>query len=281
MTKIIHTTQELSALRAEWRSQKAKVGLVPTMGALHAGHLSLIPQVREQVEKVVVSIFVNPTQFGPNEDFARYPRHEARDITKLTSMGVDAIYLPKAEAMYPKGYATVVHVAGLGEGLCGPLRPGHFDGVATVVAKLLIQVMPDVAIFGEKDYQQLQVIRHMAKDLNLPVKILDGATIREKDGLAMSSRNQYLSDAERVVATALFRILQQTATALRAQPEAVEALLVAGEKALFTAGFQSVDYLQLCDAETLKPLGRLEGKARLLVAAYLGKTRLIDNIAVE
>lgn len=280
MIKIIHTPQELAALLADWRGRKTRIGLVPTMGALHAGHLSLLAQAKENADRVIASIFVNPTQFGPNEDLDKYPRHETRDIAKLDAMGVHAVYLPKTEVMYPAGYATTIHVAGVSEGLCGAKRPGHFDGVATVVAKLLLQVLPDVAVFGEKDYQQLRVIRRMVLDLNIPVSILSGATMREEDGLAMSSRNQYLSAEERAVAPKLYEILQRTKSQLNRQPDAVEKVLKSALEELLASGFAAVDYLELCDAENLQPLWGLTRPARLLAAAYLGKTRLIDNIAV-
>jgi pantoate--beta-alanine ligase len=280
MTKIIHTPQDLIAQVAVWRAAKARIGLVPTMGALHAGHLSLIAQARESAEKVIVSIFVNPTQFGPDEDFDQYPRHETRDIAKLTAMNVDAIYLPKVNSMYPEGFATSVHVTGISEGLCGAHRRSHFDGVATVVTKLLLQAMPDIAIFGEKDYQQLQVIKRVVADLNIPIKILSGATMREDDGLALSSRNQYLSADERKIAPLLQAMLQETAIKIQAEPLQVAALLQAGREKLIVSGFEFVDYMELCDAGNLQPLQIWNQPARLLAAAYLGKTRLIDNIAV-
>jgi pantoate--beta-alanine ligase len=280
MTKILHTKQELTTQIAQWRQKGSSIGFVPTMGALHAGHLSLLAQARDYAEKTVASIFVNPLQFGPNEDFDRYPRHETRDIARLASMGVDAIYLPKAETMYPQGFATTITVAALGDVLCGAARPGHFDGVATVVAKLLLQVMPEVALFGEKDYQQLQIIRRMVKDLDLPVQIIGCTTIREADGLAMSSRNQYLSKEDRAIAPALYATLQATAKEIQQTPHATAALLAEGANALTHAGFSKVDYLTLCDAETLQPLNAPDRPARLLAAAFLGKTRLIDNIAV-
>lgn len=272
---------------ARWRRRDERIALVPTMGALHDGHLSLVDLARGAADRVVVSIFVNPTQFGPGEDFERYPRDEAGDIAKLAQAGTDLVWMPRVTDMYRPDAATVVHVAGLTDGLCGPLRPGHFDGVATVVAKLLIGCAPDVAVFGEKDWQQLQVIRRMAADLDLPVTIIGAPTSREASGLARSSRNVYLSAAERPAAAALNQVLIDVAdrltTAAADDAAAVPAAIAAGIARLQALGYRPVQYLQLVDATTLVPLilppqpGR---PARLLVAAKLGSTRLIDNIPV-
>ncbi len=247
------------------------LGLVPTMGALHAGHLALVARARAENEAVYVSIFVNPLQFGANEDLDAYPRQLERDMALLQDAGADIVYTPSADLMYPEGFTTNIHVAGLSDTLCGAARPGHFDGVATVVAKLIGQTQPKRAYFGEKDYQQLCMIRRMVRDLNLPTEIVAVPTLREADGLAMSSRNAYLSDAQRAIAPALYETLLACADGL-ALPLAKARLL---EK-----GFESVDYLALCQANTLMPLEAPEPRARLLAAAWLGKARLIDNIEV-
>jgi pantoate--beta-alanine ligase len=277
------TLPTVDALRAFVRDCRAagdKVALVPTMGALHAGHLELVRMARRHAERVIVSIFVNPTQFGPNEDFTRYPRDAEGDLAKLLDAGADAVFLPPVEAMYPPGFSTTVTVAGLSEGLCGAFRPGHFAGVATVVAKLLLQALPDVALFGEKDYQQLKVIQRMARDLDIPVAIVGVPTVRETDGLALSSRNAYLTPAERQVAPRLIEVLRSIAERLTAG-EGAAPLLAAGMAELAAVGFAPVQYLEFRDAETLAPLERADRPGRLLAAAYLGRTRLIDNIPVE
>ncbi|MEO5707370.1 MAG: pantoate--beta-alanine ligase [Alteraurantiacibacter sp.] len=261
------------------------VALVPTMGALHDGHMTLVRAARERAGHVVVSIFVNPRQFGPREDLAAYPRQLAADQQRLADAGVALLWAPPVEVMYPQGYATSVSVAGLSEGLCGALRPGHFTGVATVVLKLFNQVQPDVALFGEKDWQQLAVIRRFAQDLNLTspcVKNIVGVPIvREADGLAMSSRNAYLSAEQRQVAGQL-NLLMRQALARIEMGEAVPGVLADVEQAIVAAGFTSVDYATLADAASLAPLGQTtQAPARLLVAARLGKTRLIDNMPLR
>jgi pantoate--beta-alanine ligase len=256
------------------------VGLVPTMGALHEGHLTLVRALGAVVDRVIVSIFVNPTQFAPGEDFTRYPRSEGEDIAKLSSLGVDMAYMPTVEAMYPAGFKTEIKVGGpLTEGLEAAVRPGHFTGVATVVAKLLLQAMPDVAAFGEKDYQQLQTVRRMAADLDLPIRILPVPTVRDEEGLALSSRNAYLSPAQLLVAQKLNKILARVSRRLRTGADALSACQ-SGAREIVAAGFAQVDYLTLADPDSLAPLLRLDRPARLLVAARLGPTRLIDNIAV-
>jgi pantoate--beta-alanine ligase len=269
---------ELRQQVGEWRAQGDRIGLVPTMGALHAGHLALVAAAQAQCRRVVASIFVNPKQFGPREDFAAYPRPEADDLAKLTTAKVDLVWMPPVEEMYPDGFTTTISLRGPAESLDGQHRPGHFDGVATVVAKLLTQVAPDAAFFGEKDYQQLLVVRRMARDLNLPVEIVGVPTVREADGLALSSRNVYLSPEERRIAPRLHRTMSEAASAIgQGTPPGsaiARAILALGE-----AGFQ-VEYLELRDAETLAPADTLTKPARLLVAAHLGRTRLIDNIAV-
>ncbi|QPQ54589.1 pantoate--beta-alanine ligase [Allosphingosinicella flava] len=280
----MQTLRDLPALRAALgalRTEGGKIAFVPTMGALHAGHMALIAEARRRARFVIASVFVNPTQFGPNEDFSRYPRQEARDAALLEENGCTLLWAPSVEVMYPGGpeMATRITVSGVSEGLCGASRPGHFDGVATVVAKLLNQVQPDFALFGEKDYQQLAVIRRMAADLDLAVEIAGVPTQRDADGLALSSRNAYLSPEERVAARALPRALGRAAAALQAGEE-VDAVLAAARAALADAGFASVDYVELRDADTLVPLAALDRPARLLAAARMGATRLIDNLPV-
>jgi pantoate--beta-alanine ligase len=262
-----------------WRAKGERVGLVPTMGALHRGHLALVEAARGQCERVVASLFVNPKQFGPREDFAAYPRDEAADLAKFREAGVDLVFAPSVEEMYPPGLAINIRVAGISEVLEGAHRPGHFDGVATVVAKLLLQCLPDAAFFGEKDYQQLMVVRRLVRDLDIPVRIEGVATVREPDGLALSSRNVYLSPEGRRVAPRLHQVMTDTAAALRERPDSVASALAAGISALEGVGFVT-DYLELRDAADLSPMITLDRPARLLAAARLGRTRLIDNIAV-
>jgi pantoate--beta-alanine ligase len=272
---------DLTALRrcvAGWRAAGERIVLVPTMGALHAGHRALMDEAGRIGRRTVVSIFVNPTQFGPNEDFSRYPRDLEADLALLGQAGVDAAWTPEVATMYPPGFTSRIEVAGLSEGLCGPFRPGHFAGVATVVTKLLNQVRPDVALFGEKDFQQLRVIQQAVADLDLAVEIHGVPTLREADGLALSSRNRYLSAEERAVAPRLHAVLADVAAAIR-DGSAVAGRIAAGKAALETRGFR-VQYLAVCDARTLVPVERVDGPARVLAAAFLGRTRLIDNIAV-
>ena len=247
------------------------------MGALHAGHLSLIGIAKNHATRIVASIFVNPAQFGPKEDFKRYPRDEAGDLAKLAQAGVDLVYIPHTAEMYPRGFATKVILPSLTEDLCGAARPNHFEGVATVVTKLLLQCAPDVAVFGEKDYQQLLVIKQLVRDLNIPVQIVPGPIVREEDGLALSSRNGYLSAAERKTAPILHQVLSEAAAAL-ANGEGCDAATSAGRFKLEGKGFR-VDYVAVRDPETLAPLfGPIKGPARVMGAAYLGTTRLIDNV---
>ena len=272
---------DLATLRrgvAGWRGAGERVVLVPTMGALHEGHLALVAEARRIGRRVVASIFVNPTQFGPNEDFSRYPRDLDADLALLGRAGADAAWTPAVETMYPPGFSTRIDVGGLTEGLCGPFRPGHFSGVATVVTKLLNQVGPDVALFGEKDFQQLRVIQQAVADLDLPVEIRGVPTVREADGLALSSRNRYLSPEERAAAPRLHAVLAEIAAGARGGSQ-VAGPLTDGRATLEAAGFQ-VQYLAVCDARTLAPVERVDGPARVLVAAFLGRTRLIDNVAV-
>jgi pantoate--beta-alanine ligase len=276
---VARTVAALREAVAGWRARQQRIALVPTMGALHRGHLALVQAARGECDRVVASLFVNPKQFGPREDFAAYPRDEAADLAKFREGGVDLVFAPSVEDMYPPGFVTAVHVTGIGDDLEGAHRPGHFDGVATVVSKLLLQCLPDISFFGEKDYQQLLVVRRMARDLDIPVRIEGVATVREPDGLALSSRNAYLNCAERRIAPSLYRVLTDTAAALIAARDTVAAALEDGLTALRQAGFQP-DYLELRDAADLSAMTRLDRPARLLSAAHLGRTRLIDNIAV-
>jgi pantoate--beta-alanine ligase len=275
----IKSAAELRPTIATWRRENLSIGFVPTMGALHEGHLTLVREARAKCDRVVVSIFVNPTQFGPNEDFNRYPRQEEQDSTLLQQAGCDLVFLPDVAEIYPDGYATSIHVSGLTENLCGAFRPGHFDGVATIVAKLFNLVMPDRAFFGEKDYQQLQVIKRLTQDLNLPIEITGVPTVREPDGLALSSRNAYLTETERKIAPMIFQTLTALAKTLKSGEPAAP-LLEKAKQDLRQSGFSKLDYLELVDAENLQPLNAANRPARLLVAAFLGKTRLIDNVAV-
>ncbi len=277
------TVRTVAALRREvdgWRGQRLKVALVPTMGALHEGHLALVARARALAERVVASLFVNPAQFGPNEDFALYPREEAADAAKLAAAGCNLLYAPGVAEIYPPGFAVTIDPGPLAGRLCGRFRPGHFKGVATVVTKLLLEARPDIACFGEKDYQQLQIIRSVVRDLDIPAQIEGVPTVREADGLALSSRNAYLTPAERRVAPALHRTLTDMAARVRTgtPPREAEA---AGAGALRDAGFTAVDYVEVCDALTLDPIARLDRPARALAAARLGTTRLIDNLPIE
>ena len=275
---VVRSIADVRALVAAWRAAGLRVALVPTMGALHAGHVSLVEIARRQADRVVVSIFVNPTQFAPTEDFSKYPRTFEADLEKLSAIGAEAVYAPPVEAMYPPGAATTVSVAGPATaGLEDVTRPFHFAGVATIVAKLFTQVGPDVAVFGEKDFQQLAVVRRMAADLDLAVEVIGAPTVREADGLAMSSRNVYLSADERATAPALHRILQEAVAAL-GKGLTAEMALAEARTAIAAAGFD-LDYLDLRAADDLGP-PRPGVPWRLLVAAMLGQTRLIDNIAV-
>jgi pantoate--beta-alanine ligase len=275
---IVNAIADLRARIAPLRERRVRIGLVPTMGALHEGHLSLVRETRERCGATVVSIFVNPTQFGPNEDFARYPRTFEADCAKLAGLA-KLVFAPSVAEMYPHGFATRIEVGGPALGLESDFRPHFFSGVATVVAKLLIAVMPDEATFGEKDYQQLLVIRRLVADLGLPIEIVAGATVREPDGLAMSSRNAYLSPSERKIASQLNAVLREVAEKVQ-QGKAIATVEEHGREALLHAGFASVDYVAVRDAETLAPPETLTRPARVLAAAKIGSTRLIDNFAM-
>jgi len=276
---IIRGRAELRDIVAGWRRSGARVAVVPTMGALHQGHLALARAALAAAERVIVTLFVNPRQFNSAADLAAYPRTEDADAAKLAPLGVHMLYAPDAGEIYPDGFATTVSVSGVSEGLCGAFRPGHFDGVATVVAKLFLQTGADLAFFGEKDFQQLHVVRRMARDLDIPITIVGCPTVREADGLALSSRNVRLSEAERVAAPTLAASLFATAKSLAGGMK-VELAVAAARAEILASGFREVEYLELRSAEDLRPLGALDGPARLLAAAWLGQTRLIDNVAV-
>jgi pantoate--beta-alanine ligase len=277
---IVRTVPDLRARVAAWRKMGDTIGLVPTMGALHAGHMALVRAARSGCDRVVVTLFVNPTQFGPSEDYTAYPRDEARDATLVAGTGAHLLFAPTVETMYPDDAATTVTVARLTEGLCGDHRPGHFAGVATVVTKLLVQAAPDRAYFGEKDYQQLQVIRRLATDLFLPVEIVGVPTVREIDGLALSSRNAYLTPVERMIAPALHATLAAAAARLADGVRRTGEEIVWATAELRRAGFARIDYVDVRDAATLERVEVVARPARAFAAAWLGRTRLIDNVAV-
>jgi len=275
----VHTIEELRDQVTNWREEGYLIALVPTMGALHDGHISLVQTALQKANRVVVSIFVNPAQFAPHEDFEAYPRETARDREQIARAGGHLVYAPSAEEMYPPGFSTRIFVGGVSEGLCGAARPHFFSGVATVVAKLFLQAMPDMAVFGEKDYQQLLVVRHLVQDLNLPIEILSAPVVREDDGLALSSRNAYLNVQERAIAPLMYRTISDIAQDI-AQGRAIDESVEAGRVRLESAGFL-VDYLEVRDSKDLALLSEIgETSARVLVAAHLGRTRLIDNFAV-
>ncbi|MEO9339988.1 pantoate--beta-alanine ligase [Mesorhizobium sp. SB112] len=276
---IVRTVAELRAAVAGWRAQGLLVAVVPTMGALHEGHLSLVRAAFERADRVIVTLFVNPKQFNNAADLAAYPRTEEDDARKLGPLGAHMLYAPDASEVYPAGFATNISVSGVSAGLCGGNRPGHFDGVATVVTKLFLQTGADVAMFGEKDFQQLHVVRRLARDLDIPIEVVGCPTVREADGLALSSRNQRLLPEEREIAPRLAEILAVLAGALGSGGKA-EPLLEAAKDKIVAAGFHNVEYLELRAESDLSPLDAVTEPARLLVAAWLGETRLIDNLPI-
>lgn len=274
--QIVRSSEELASAR---RALEGKLALVPTMGALHAGHMALVEEAKRRADKIAATIFVNPMQFGANEDFGRYPRREGEDARMLEAAGCDLLWMPSQSDIYPQGFSTTVHVSRVSERWEGEARPGHFDGVATIVAKLLTSVRPDVALFGEKDFQQLIVIRRMVEDLNIPVEIVAVPTVREEDGLALSSRNAYLSQEDRARAAALPRALEYARGAIL-DGTPVRMALDTGRKMLVEAAFSRIDYFALVDSATLEPLEAPAGEMRLIAAAAIGGTRLIDNLAL-
>ncbi|MFG1426674.1 pantoate--beta-alanine ligase [Roseixanthobacter glucoisosaccharinicivorans] len=276
--EVVETVDALRARVAAWRAAGEKIALVPTMGALHEGHIALVRQAKALARRIVVSIFVNPTQFAPNEDFSRYPRTFENDVALLAAEDVDVVYAPTAADMYPPGFATHFAMGGPALGLETDFRTHFFAGVAIVVSKLLIRTGPDYAMFGEKDYQQLKVVTRLAADLDLPVEIIPGATVREHDGLALSSRNRYLSPEERAIAPVIQQALKEAAAAIRSGTHADSAAAAAADR-IAAAGLK-VDYVAARHAESLAPLSGPDEPVRLLAAAWLGKTRLIDNIGV-
>lgn len=278
---VLRTISEMRRAVAAARRAGRRVGFVPTMGALHDGHLSLVRAARRETGCAVVSIFVNPTQFGPQEDFERYPRNEADDLRKCAGAGVDLVFVPAVEEMYRPDAATTVRVAGPTEHLCGPLRPGHFEGVATIVTKLLNIVQPDMVFFGQKDAQQLAVIRRMVRDLDMPVEVVGCPTVREPDGLALSSRNAYLSREERAQAVCLYEALQEARRRILRGERDVHALTAAMRQVVLATTPARIDYIELVDPQTLQPLERIEGHVLAALAVYIGRTRLIDNLTID
>ena len=279
--KIVRTVEDLRARVGAWRAKGLMVAVVPTMGGLHAGHVSLVHHALTQADRVVATLFVNPTQFGADEDLDAYPRDEARDAAMLAEAGCGLLFAPPVELMYPPGFSTRVIVDNLTGSLCGAARPGHFDGVSQVVAKLLIQAQADIAVFGQKDWQQLAVVTRMARDLDIPTRIIGAPTIREEDGLAMSSRNRYLTPAERAVAPVLSENMRKVIADVLAGADPLASCTTA-KAAILDAGFQSIDYLEIRTALELAPVTRLDPgtPCRIFAAAHLGRARLIDNMAI-
>jgi len=277
---ILRRLDALRALTAQWRAAGETVGVVPTMGALHEGHLSLVRAAKSGADRVIVTIFVNPRQFNSAEDLANYPRTEEEDARKLSPFGVDVVYAPTPDQVYPDGFATTVSVSGVSEGLCGAHRPGHFDGVATVVTKLFLQTGADRAFFGEKDFQQLQVVKRLARDLDIPVEVVGCPTVREADGLALSSRNIRLSPGARAKAPALYAVMTRAVARIGAGADP-ETALAEARAAILDGGYAEVEYLELRAEDGLAPLAAPDRPARLLAAAWLDGIRLIDNIPVR
>ena len=278
--KIIRSVKDLRKQIAKWRASEKSIALVPTMGALHDGHISLVKLAKKKADRVVVSIFVNPSQFAPTEDLSRYPRDEDGDLIRLNAVETDLVWMPHVTEMYPDGFSTGITPGNTARDLEGAFRPHHFGGVATVCCKLFNQVTPDIAIFGEKDYQQLVVLRQMVRDLNLPLTLVGAPTRREKDGLALSSRNTYLSVQERDIAPLLYAAISEVADKVSDGADIATRIAAAKQK-LIEAGFSKVDYLEVRDAETLEPpVVGSDQPLRVLVAAWLGQTRLIDNVAI-
>ena len=278
---VSNTVKDLRARVAKWHKAGERVALIPTMGALHEGHLELVRIAKRRCDRAITSIFVNPTQFAPTEDFDKYPRTFEDDLAKLASVDGDLVWAPGKDEMYPQGFATRIIPAGAAEGLETDFRPHFFGGVATVCCKLFMQALPDIALFGEKDYQQLCVVTQMVRDLNLPLEIVGVETVREADGLAMSSRNRYLTAGERGKAVTIHHVINKVAAAA-AKGRGVETAITDGKAALTAAGFQTIDYVAVRDAATLKDWdGKSGHTGRVLAAAWLGKTRLIDNVAVK
>ncbi len=278
--QVVRRIREMQKISDKLRKEGKRIGLVPTMGYLHEGHVSLVRKAKERSDSVVASIFVNPTQFGPGEDFERYPRDEEGDKAKLDKAGVEFLFIPEAKEMYPPRYQTYIEATEVSKGLCGDFRPGHFRGVATVVAKLFNIVKPHVAVFGEKDYQQLLVIKRMVEDLNFDIEIIPGTLIREEDGIAMSSRNTYLPPADRKRATVLHRSLEKGKNLFESGERKTSALVHAVRKNIESVEGVSVQYVEIRDAETLERVEQVSGPAVIAVAAIVGPVRLIDNIVI-
>ncbi|MBL4620379.1 MAG: pantoate--beta-alanine ligase [Marinicaulis sp.] len=278
---IVKTKSEAQEVLARWRKAGQRIGVVPTMGALHRGHLSLIDTAKSRSDRIVVSIFVNPLQFGLNEDFDSYPRQMEGDLELLKSQGCDIVFAPDHAELFPADFSTNISVAGVGEGHCSATRPQFFDGVATIVTKLLMILSPDLIVFGEKDYQQLAVIKRLTRDLDINAEVIGSPTIRETDGLAMSSRNQYLSSSERAIAPVLFETLALAAKKLAERPDDCRGVSEWAAACLLEAGFSKIDYFNIVDAASLATLEYLDRPGRLLAAAWIGKTRLIDNTPIS
>ncbi len=276
--KTVSSPEKMSAVCAGIKSNKQTIGFVPTMGALHAGHLELVRQAKKRCDRVVVSVFVNPTQFGPKEDLKKYPRNIKKDSALLKKEGVDLIFLPSNKSMYPEGYKTFVEVGDLGKTMCGVSRPDHFKGVATIVAKLFNIVKPDIAFFGAKDFQQQAIIRKMVQDLNMDIKIITAPTVREKDGLAMSSRNSYLSDKEIKAASVLYRSLKMAKGLIKKGERDPRTVIARIRAMIMKEKLFKIDYVEVRDPDTLDKIKKIKGRTLIALAAYIGKTRLIDNI---